>query len=268
MSTYTAIDAGFADIDELHSEDHHAHEEYVITLMLAGYVTLEGEQNVHIKPGMLTLVPSGMPHALLQGKDMQVHWLSFTAGSIDLDETHQLMLPFAQVRKGALPVFKLPASRINYVASLFREIEIELAGGKSARVLASLVCLILNEAGKASSLSSLDLGPETKVSKALQYIQSHSCEGISLKDVAGALHISPAHLATRVKQSTGYSVGQWIIRHRLKRAKELLANTDMKVEQIGLKLGWQDVTHFIRQFKKANSVTPAAWRKQQKLKPG
>ncbi|WDE02456.1 AraC family transcriptional regulator [Thalassomonas actiniarum] len=264
MNSYLPVDSGFAHIDELHSEKHHAHEEYVITLMLAGYVTFEGEQSVNIKPGMLTLVPSGMPHALVKGKNMQVHWLSFAPYSIHLDEKHELMRPFAQVRKGALPIFKLPSARLDYVINLFNEVQNELTAGKSSKVLESLVCLILNEAGKASKLTLVDLGAETKVSKAMQYIQSHSCEGISLKDVASALHISPAYLATKVKQSTGYTVGQWIIRHRLKRAMELLANTDEKVEQIGLSLGWQDVTHFIRQFKKFHQQTPAAWRRGQK----
>lgn len=266
LSSYFPIDSGFAHIDELNSEKHHAHEEYVITLMLAGYVTFEGEQKVNIKPGMLTLVPSGMPHALVRGKNMQVHWLSFTPNEVHLDEGHELMRPFAQVRQGALPIFKLPCARLGYVISLFNEIQNELAAGKSAKVLESLVCLILNEAGKASKLPLADLGAETKVSKAIQYIQSHSCEGISLKDVAGALHISPAYLATKVKQSTGYTVGQWIVRYRLKRAMELLANTDEKVEQIGLSLGWQDVTHFIRQFKKFKQQTPAAWRREQKVR--
>ncbi|WDE09210.1 helix-turn-helix transcriptional regulator [Thalassomonas viridans] len=266
MNSYLPIDSGFAHIDEVHNEDHHAHEEYVITLMLAGYVTFKGEQNVNIKPGMLTLVPSGMAHALIQGKNMQVHWLSFAPYALRLDENHELMRPFAQVRQGALPIFKLSPQRLDYVINLFTEIQHELMAGKSSKVLESLVCLILNEAGKASKLTQVDFGAETKVSKAIQYIQSHSCEGISLKDVAAALHTSPAHLATQVKQSTGYTVGQWITRHRLKRAMDLLANTDEKIEQIGLNLGWQDVTHFIRQFKKFTQQTPAAWRREQKRK--
>ncbi|MCW8878577.1 MAG: helix-turn-helix domain-containing protein [Kangiellaceae bacterium] len=262
LHSYHSIDSGFAHIDKLHNEKHAAHEEYVITLMLAGYVTLEGEQSVQIKPGMLTLVPSGIPHALLQGRDMQVHWLSFTANSLRLDESQELMLPFAQVRKGALPIFKLHEDRLNFVIKLFRELQTELSNNQSKKVLESLVCLILNEARKASKLTSVDLGAETKVSKALQYIQAHSCEGISLKDVAAALHINDSYLATKIKQSTGYSVGQWLTKHRLSQALDLLANTDETMEQISFRIGWQDVTHFIRQFKKAYNKTPAAWRRE------
>ncbi len=264
LDSYLPIDSGIAYIEELHSDAHHANEEYVITFMLAGYVTLEGGRTVNIKPGMLTLVPSGVPHSLLKGKDIRLHWLSFIADSLHMDETHRLMHPFSQIRNGALPVFKLPKSRFKYVETLFSEIQKELKGNKSIKVLESLVCLILNEAGKASRLTTQDMGAETKVSKALHFIQAKSCEGISLKDVAGALHISPAYLATKVKNSTGYSVGQWIIRYRLKRALELLTNTDENIEAIGLLVGWQDTTNFIRQFKKKYQQTPTAWRRNQR----
>ncbi len=264
MVSYPAIDSGSAYIEELHSEQHHAHEEYVITLMQAGFVTFEGEQRVSIKPGMLTLVPSGMPHALLKGSGMQVHWLSFTGTSVQLQESDPLMSPFALIRQGALPIFKLDSGRIAYVVTLFEEIQSELQGEANQKILASLVCLLLNEVKKASTLSKLDLGAETKVGKALGYIQANSCRGISLKDVAANLHMSPAYLASKVKNSTGYSVGQWIIKYRLKQAQGLLANTDKKVEQIGLEIGWQDTTHFIRQFKKTYRQTPAAWRRAQR----
>ena len=264
MHNHNPISSGFALIDNVHSEQHSAHEEYVITLMLAGYVTLAGEQSVQIKPGMLTLVPSGMPHALLHGEGMQVHWLSFTANSLRLDEDHDLMLPYARVRRGALPIFKLDDERLNFVIKLFVELQNELENNSSKKVLASLVCLILNEANKASNLTHTDVGSETKVGKALKFIQAHSNEGISLKDVAAALHINDAYLATKVKQSTGYSVGQWITKSRLSQALELLTNTDETIEQIGLRIGWQDVTHFIRQFKKTHGKTPAAWRRAQR----
>jgi len=261
LQSFLAIESGLAHIDELAADRHHAHEEYVITLMLAGYVTFAGQHRVNVKPGMLTLVPAGMPHSLLQGKDMQVQWLSFATNNTQLDESQELMQVFARIRTGALPIIKLPSHRLEFVVTLFKEIQLELSQAKSPRVLESLLSLMLNETCKASKLAKLDLGPETKINRALQYVERHSCEGISLKDVANHLHMSPAYLAAKMKHVTGYSVGHWITRHKLKLAQELLVNTDEKVEQISQVSGWQDVTHFIRQFKKAHQLTPAAWRR-------
>ncbi|MBQ4848429.1 AraC family transcriptional regulator [Pseudoalteromonas sp. MMG005] len=264
MTSYIHIDSGFSDISELSHDEHHAHEDYIVTLMVAGYVKLKGKQCVNITPGMLTLVPAGMPHALLEGKNMQVHWLSFSGRFFQLDEKNEFMRSFTAIRNGALPICKLAEERVSYVTSLFLEIQTELATGKSHKVLESLIYLMLNEANKASELTAIEINGHTKIDKAMRYIQAHSCEGISLKDVAHALHINSAHLASKMKQATGYSVGQWILKYRLKMAVELLLNTDEKVEIIGYQAGWRDVTHFIRQFKKQYQQTPSAWRRTNK----
>ena len=82
--------------------------------------------------------------------------------------------------------------------------------------------------------------------------------------MADAIHCSPSHLAFLMKQHTGYTVGQWVIRSRLTQACSRLLHSNQEISQLVYELGWHDVTHFIRQFKKAYGMTPAAWRKQQK----
>lgn len=266
MNNYINIETGYLEVDELDSEDHHAHEEYVITLLVSGYVTLKGESEVQIEPGTLTLVPSGFPHALLRGKEMSVYWLSFGVSNEGLGQNSALLLPFQQIRQGSLPIVKVSKERLPYITTLFKEVQRELSDTKSAIVIDSLINLIISEASNASKSKYSGLGSETRISKAMQYIELHYCDGISLKDVANAVHLSPAHLTTKMKESTGFTAGQWITKHRLKTAIERLENTDETIEQIAVKLGWADVTHFIRQFKKAYSTTPAAWRRQQAIK--
>lgn len=263
MHSYINIETGYLEVDELASEDHHAHEEYVVTLLLSGYVTLKSENTIQIEPGTLTLVPSGFSHALLKGKEMSVHWLSFGISNEKLVQDSTLLRPFQQIRQGGLPIVKVSQQRLSYIITLFEELQRESTGSKSAIVMESLVNLIISEAANASQINYSGLGSETRISKAMQYIELHCGEGISLKDVANAVYLSPAHLTTKMKQSTGFTVGQWITKHRLKAATERLEKTDETIEQIATKLGWADVTHFIRQFKKAYHATPAVWRRQQ-----
>lgn len=264
MQNHLPVDAGFANIESLDSDQHHAHEEYVITFMVAGCVVYQGEKQVVVKPGMLTLVPSGMPHALMKGSDMQVYWVSFMATLIGLDKGHPLLAVFDHIRCGALPMVKVASDRQEFVIKLFNEISRELQEGKSLKVLESLVVLVINEAIRASALRESDFGSETRLSQALKFIESQSCSGISLRDVAEHVHLSATYLAAKMKQTTGYTVGEWITKHRLKRAQALLLSTDKNIEHIAFELGWNDVTHFIRQFKKAHQKTPAAWRKEKR----
>ena len=59
-------------------------------------------------------------------------------------------------------------------------------------------------------------------------------------------------------------MGDWIRAHRVSEASKRLLHTDESIEEIAGRVGWQDTTHFIRQFKKAQGCTPAAWRKSQR----
>ncbi|BBN83597.1 hypothetical protein PA25_35820 [Pseudoalteromonas sp. A25] len=267
MTQYVNINAGYLEVDELDNEDHHAHEEYVITLLLSGYVTLKSNNATLIKPGTLTLVPSGFAHTLVKGKAMSVHWLSFGITDEQHAQNNDLFLPFTQIRQGALPIAQVSKTRLPFIITLFEEVQRACSENKPDVVLESLINLIISEAASASSISPVYLGHETKVSKAMQFIERRCCDGISLKDVAQAVHVSPAHLTTKMKASTGYTVGQWIIKHRLKVAINRLETTADSIEHIAQKLGWSDVTHFIRQFKKAYQITPAAWRRRHTIKP-
>ena len=224
---------------------------------------MEHGEVIEIKPGMLSLVPAGVPHSLLEGINIDVWWLGFCTSCLGLDEGQPLMAPFRQVRLGALPVFNLPKDRQAHVILLMSELQQELQAStpESFDVVKSLLLLVLNEVKKASRVEPLDQGRSSTISKALEFIQQHSLESISLKDVAHAVHLSPAYVATTLKKGTGYSVGEWIARNRLTEACSRLRHTDEKIDVISRQVGWNDVTHFIRQFKKAYGETPAAWRK-------
>jgi len=106
------------------------------------------------------------------------------------------------------------------------------------------------------------------VADALEFIQKHCLSAMSLKDVAANVHRTPAHVATTVKKVTGYSVGEWIRSGRVAEAAARLVHTDDSLDEIASHVGWQDKTHFIRQFRKSHGTTPAAWRRQHRAKHG
>lgn len=67
-----------------------------------------------------------------------------------------------------------------------------------------------------------------------------------------------------MKQATGHTVGAWLTATRVAEAASRLAHTDESLDEIAERVGWRDKTHFIRQFKKAHGMTPAAWRRLQR----
>ena len=173
------------------------------------------------------------------------------------------MSPFRRVRHGALPVVDVAKGRRRRVVRLYKDLaeEQERAAPESPELLRSLVTLVLGELCRAMPGERPSAGQGTLVADALGEIQRRCFEPISLRDVAKAVHRSPAHVASVVKRETGYSVGEWISSARVAEAASRLAHTDDSLDAIAEHVGWRDKTHFIRQFKKAYGVTPAAWRR-------
>ena len=258
------INVGYQFIKDVAANHNASHTEHVISFVDKGHMRIEQGQAINIEPGMLVLVPAGVPHSQFSGKNVGAWWVSFCTSCLNLDESHSLMAPFAQVRLGALAVFALPEARQAYLVSLMDALkkERQVNGSDSPQVMKCLLMLILNEVKQArNAVLEAPADGDTRVAKALEFIQKNSLKAISLKDVANHLHLSPAYLATTVKKNTGYAIGEWINRSRLTHACSRLLHTDEKIDVIANQVGWGDVTHFIRMFKKAYGQTPAAWRR-------
>lgn len=70
---------------------------------------------------------------------------------------------------------------------------------------------------------------------------------------------NPVKLQKAFKKVAGYDLYEYRIIVRVEKAKELLENTELKVEAIAYKLGW-DKTNLNKQFKNITGITPGAWR--------
>ncbi|MDJ0840920.1 MAG: AraC family transcriptional regulator [Acidobacteriota bacterium] len=247
---------------------HNTHTEHVIAYHVAGELHIDHGQPLIAGPGMMTVLPAGVPHRTLGGEDIAVWLVSFCAVCHGLDETHPMMSAFRRVRSGALPVVRLAPDRQIHITRLLEALQDETSRQtpETPDVIRSLLTLILAEANRAMRTGPAPTGPEqgSLVAEALAFIQANCLSGISLKDVAAAVHRAPAHVATMVKKGTGFTVGEWINAGRLSEAAARLLHTDDSMETIAEHIGGQDVTHFIRQFRKAHGITPAAWRAERR----
>jgi YesN/AraC family two-component response regulator len=101
-----------------------------------------------------------------------------------------------------------------------------------------------------------------QLKEVFDFIEAHYHQGITLCDVAVAVGYSPAYLTNRVKETSGETVNCWIVKRRMAKARFLLQNNNQTVEKIAKALGYQDVSHFSRQFRQHHGLPPQAWRKQ------
>jgi YesN/AraC family two-component response regulator len=99
------------------------------------------------------------------------------------------------------------------------------------------------------------------------FIEENFHHQITLSDVAIEVGYSSTYLTNLVRRQTGQTVQNWIIEYRMTAARNLLLTTDETVETIAVKIGYQNVAHFFRQFRQHHKTTPHAWRREHRNQP-
>lgn len=89
-----------------------------------------------------------------------------------------------------------------------------------------------------------------------------------IADMARDMAISRSHFQRLYKQMFNVSIKGDMISARIKRAMQLLTNTGMRIQEIAVQCGYNNESHFMRQFKEKVGVTAVQYRKQNKAKEG
>ncbi|WRS28651.1 helix-turn-helix domain-containing protein [Oscillospiraceae bacterium MB08-C2-2] len=99
------------------------------------------------------------------------------------------------------------------------------------------------------------------ISQAAAYISKQYCDpNISLISVARHVGMSSAHFSTIFSQTFGNTFISHLTTLRIKRAKELLSQTDMKLAAIAMEIGYNEPNYFSHVFKKNEGITPKEYR--------
>ncbi len=92
------------------------------------------------------------------------------------------------------------------------------------------------------------------------YLGTHYTENIKLDDLARMFFINKFYLTRIFKEQYGTTVNKHLTRLRITEAKKSLRFTDLSIEQISEKCGYNDANFFIRSFKRAEGMTPGEFR--------
>lgn len=100
--------------------------------------------------------------------------------------------------------------------------------------------------------------------KLVSYMEAHYMDKIRLEDLADVIHCNLQYLCRIFKEIAGVSPIQYLIECRIAHARAMLTGSTRSVLEIGMDCGFDNVSYFIRQFKKCVGMTPGAYRKQTK----
>ncbi len=161
---------------------------------------------------------------------------------------------------------KLYLTSINYLSTLidsfenlvqlYRQPTNEKRDAYASMLLIKIFSRLFVETG-----SSPILYVENKyVKSALEIIEYRYSEPIRLSTVADELHINSSYLSRLFMSETGTSFSACLSHIRINHAKEMLRTTDFSVEEIAVRCGFCNSSHFIKFFHTAEGMTPMQYR--------
>ncbi|MCI9167868.1 MAG: 2-isopropylmalate synthase [Dorea sp.] len=133
--------------------------------------------------------------------------------------------------------------------------------GIDADIISASIEALIVAVNKIEEIGSAETCKDARMIEIMNYIQANYID-ITLDDIAEHFYLSKPYISKYIKEKSGLTFGELVKKIRMKKAKALLKSSNMTVENISLSVGYQNVEHFNRLFKKAYQMTPMQFRNQ------
>ncbi|MGB3651757.1 MAG: AraC family transcriptional regulator [Rivularia sp. (in: cyanobacteria)] len=102
--------------------------------------------------------------------------------------------------------------------------------------------------------------PQQKLKQVTDYIWSHLNQNFGIAELAQLVNMSSSHFGRQFKQSTRLTPHQYLIECRLEEVRRLLANTNLTIDEIAQRTGFNSHSHLTKRFRQHMLMTPYAYR--------
>lgn len=100
-----------------------------------------------------------------------------------------------------------------------------------------------------------------KMRAAIEYIEEHYAEELNMAVVSNYISMNYSLFSYSFKQYTGINFVNYLKDIRMREAKKLLSDTDMRIIEISQKVGYDNEKHFMKLFKSTYGISPTEYRK-------
>jgi AraC family transcriptional regulator len=133
------------------------------------------------------------------------------------------------------------------------------ADGAILQVAAVLQSLMRGAANpSADARGGLSTWRERRV---VEYLEARLAEDMSLAELSAVAGLSPNHFCTAFRITMGEPPHRWLLRRRIERARDLLADPRLTITDVALSVGFGSSAHFATAFRKLVGATPSAYRR-------
>lgn len=250
--------------------DYHNHDFLEMSIILEGKGTyrIDG-QVVKVKEGDVLIFNPGIYHeAIVNGPDEQrvEYFIGFTDIAIKGMKKDQIEL------KDGSRVLSLQSKTKRDVFRICSQMEEENQDKRPGRYLMhrsyliQLLLLLMRDlvepVAKLSGCTFEYSGKKVVAEQIADYLEVHYPERITLDQIAENMYLSPFYISKLFKAEMGKSPIRYVIHLRMEHAKDLLVSQKkMSVSEVAAAVGYDDIYHFSKLFKKEYGIPPTKFRK-------
>lgn len=98
------------------------------------------------------------------------------------------------------------------------------------------------------------------ISEIVSYIEQHYQSNIALQDIAAHFYVSREYVSRKFKQTFGINFSDYLAQYRIDKAKLLMSNPHLKLQDVAEMVGFRDVKYFSKVFKKQEGLSPREYK--------
>jgi AraC-like DNA-binding protein len=224
-------------------------------------------------PGSLLLVPPRVVHRILVGPDAAFHGFSFATSLIDplaLDSAGEPVfedMGLAGSTAAAPRIERLPPAEYREASSLFQSLTREAGEkrpGHEAMVRLRLMeaILLLYRARRGTERARDGAPLRFHLAEVQRFLQERFADELTLPGIAARYGLNPSYFSRLFHKEAGVSLVAYINRLRIQRSCQLLKRTRISILEIALSVGYNNISHFNRYFRRIMGMSPREYRAQ------
>lgn len=262
--------------DHIDKTHWHYHQEYELSFITEGSgKRIVGDSIEEFNPGDLIFIGPRIPHVWFSeekhkrqhsGRSLESVYMLFNQ---DILPEALIGLPeFINIRRAmslAERGLRISGDTLNEVSRIMLQLPYM---DRMKRLM--LFYEIMDHIGRSSAhtfLASKDYiknkftNTNTRVNRIHEFLMKNYQEEIDLAEVAEVAHMAPASVCRFFKQATGLTIFEYLNKIKIDYSCKLLLNTDLNILDISMDCGFNNLSHFNKQFKKFMGKTPTEFRK-------
>jgi len=262
--------------DHIDQSSWHYHQEFELSFITEGSGSrIVGDSVEEFHPGDLIFIGPRIPHVWFSetpvlnqpsGRTLESVYLLFNQdilpeGITSLPEFRNVNHAIQLSERG----IRITGDTLNQVSRIM--LQLPYLNSMKRLMLFYEIMDIIGESQSFTFLASEDYiktrfeSTNNRVRKIHEFLMLNYREEINLEEIAGIVHMAPASACRFFKSSTGLTIFEYLNKIKIDYACKLLLNTDLNIVDISYDCGFNNLSHFNKQFRKFLGKTPSEFRK-------